>query len=404
MKPQILVSSVLVLAAIGGWGAGYAASPNADSTATFMTTVNNPDRDPLPVVPAAQPGDGLTMAPGARNAFSLVMGSAQQGANMTTSQAIRQRFFLNYLTGNISKAIGSPMDNGQADNKTFAAVARHYPVGDPNDLHVMKPDGMHLRAICSQNHTDCSPGKVWGAIVRMPFEWRPGMTLKVRYRSPKGEHSWAPIWMFTGQQRPPAPGQDPYSGFGGPNALFRTSDRPFEIDWNDNYPRLDAGVPVGHQIEFGTPDNYHTKWVEKPHGVYWANGNGWRYYDKSHKPEFESAPFDWSQDFHDLVGNWRGDGSNLIDLFVDGKLVSTIYMEYPQKTYDDPSDGKTKTIGMSLIIGNQAVPGFSRRGKPVEDNDGIPDGWTIVVQEISGWYGNVDAPDSHRASEENGLK
>jgi hypothetical protein len=403
MNLRSLVSSALALASIGGWGEGQAAVPDTDATASFMTTVNNPGPEPLPVVPAAQPGDGLAMAPGARNAFSLVMGSAQRGANMTTSEAIRQRFFLNYLTGNLAKAIGSPMDNGQANNDVFAAVARHYPVGDPNDLHVMAPDGMHLRAICARNHTDCSPGKVWGAMVRLPFEWRPGMVLKVRYRSPKGPHSWAPIWMFSGQQKPPAAGQDPYAGFGGPNALFRTSDMAFEIDWNDNYPRLDAGVAVGRPIEFGTP-SYHRKWTEPPHGVYWANGNGWRYYDRSHKPEFESAPFDWSQDFHDLVGNWRGDGSNLIDLFVDGKLVSTIYMEYPQKTYVDPADGKMKTIAMHLIIGNQAVPANSRHGQPVADNDGMPDGWTIVVQEISGWYGNIADPDAHRAAPENGLR
>ena len=392
-----LAASLIALISPIAWGA------EADSTTTFLTTVNNPSPAPLPVVPGAQPGDGLSLTPGARNAFSLVMGSAQRGANLTSSAAIRERFFLNYLTGNVTKAIGSPMDNGQANNKVFAAVARHYPIGDPNDLHVMAPDGLHLRAICSQNHTDCSPGRVWGAMVRLPFEWRPGMVLKVRYKSPRGEHSWAPIWMFSGQQKPPAPGQDAYAGFGGPNALLRNDGLAFEIDWNDNYPRLDAGVPVGHQIEFGTP-SYHRQWAAPPHGVYWANGDGWRYYDRSHKPEFEATPFDWSQGFHDLVGNWRGDGSNLLDLFVDGRLVSTVYMEYPQKTFVDPADGKAKTIAMSLIIGNQAVPANSRRGKPVQDNDGIPDGWTIVVQEISGWYGNIAAPDSHRASETNGLR
>ena len=54
-------------------------------------------------------------------------------------------------------------------------------------------------------------------------QWRPGMTLKVRYRSPKGDHSWAPIWMFTGQQISPGPGGNAYAGFGGPNTLYRAS-------------------------------------------------------------------------------------------------------------------------------------------------------------------------------------
>lgn len=376
-----------------------------DTDATFLTTPNHPLREPLPVIANALPGDGLAMAPGSRNAFSLVMGSAQRGANMTTAQAIRDRFFLNFSQGDLNKAIGSPMDTGQANNDTFAAVARHYPVGDPNDLHVMAPDGMHLRAICSQLRTDCRPGRVWGAMVRLPFEWRPGTTLKVRYRSPKGDHSWAPIWMFTGQQISPGPGGDPYQGFGTPNALYRPgSGVNFEIDWNDNFSRFSSGVPTGYQIEFGTPDIYGTKWATKPRGVYWANGDGWRYYGPSYNPEFLRTPFDWSEGFHNLVGNWRGDGSNLIDLFVDGKLAATSYMEYPQDAYVDPADGQRKTIAMSLVIGNQAIPGFSRGAASARDNDGIPDGWTIVVQEISGWHGNILNPDRRRASPENGAK
>ncbi len=360
-----------------------------------LTTVNQPLAEPLPVIANAEPGHGLAMKPGSRVAFSLRMGSAQQGANMTTSQSIRDRFFLNYMEGDLHRAIGSPMDTGQSNNNTFAAVARHYPPGDPMDLHVMEADGMHLRAVCSQR-TDCSPGHVLGAMVRLPFEWRPGMTLKVRYRSPKGDHSWTPIWMFTGQQTSPGPGGDPYHEFGKPDALYRASSTNFEIDWNDDYSRARAGVPTGYQIDFGVPDIYGTRWNTKPHGAYWANSHGWRYYNHSYNPEFERAPFDWSDGFHDLVGNWRGDGSNLLDLIVDGTLVSTLYMEYPQKTYPDPATGQRKTIAMHLMIGNQAIPAFSRGNGPIRDNDGIPDGWTIVVQEVSGWYGNIADPDRYR--------
>jgi hypothetical protein len=360
-----------------------------------LTTVNQPLAEPLPVIAGAAPGHGLAMQPGSRVAFSLRMGSAQRDANMTTSQSIRDRFFLNYMEGDLHRAIGSPMDTGQPNNNTFAAVARHYPPGDPRDLHVMEADGMHLRAVCSQR-TDCGPGHVLGAMVRLPFEWRPGMTLKVRYRSPKGDHSWTPIWMFTGQQTSPGPGGDPYRGFGRADALYRASSTNFEIDWNDDYSRARAGVPTGYQIDFGVPDIYGTRWNTKPHGVYWANSHGWRYYDHSYDPEFERTPFDWSAGFHDLIGNWRGDGSNLLDLIVDGTLVATLYMEYPQKTYIDPATGRPKTIAMHLMIGNQAIPGFSRGSGPIRDNDGIPDGWTIVVQEISGWYGNIADPDRYR--------
>ena len=79
-------------------------------------------------------------------------------------------------------------------------------------------------------------------------------------------------------------------------------------------------------------------------------------------------------------------------------------MEYPQQTYVDPSDGRTKTVAMHLLIGNQAIPSFTPGAATAKDNDGLPDGWTIVIQEISGWYGNVLNPDQLRASAQNGVK
>ena len=377
---------------------------SAEPADQFLTTPNEPLAAPLPSVRNAVPGDGLVLVKTARNAFDLIMGSAQKGANMVTAQSIRDRFFLTYISGDLHKAIGSPMDTGQADNTVFAAVARHTAPGAPGDLHVMAPDGMHLRAECADAHKDCRPGHVWGAMVRLPFAWRPGMTLKVRYRAPKGAHAWAPIWMFSGQQASPGPGGDPYRGFGGPAALYRTGSANFEIDWNDDYPRTAAGVPPGFEIDFGTPDIYGAPWTVKPHAIYRASGDGWRYYNASYKPDFERAPFDLSEGFHDLVGNWRGDGSNLIDLFIDGKLVATQYMEYPQSAYADPADGQRKQVGMHLIIGNQAIPAFSKGAANAVDNDGIPDGWTIVIQEIAGWYGTVADPDRFRASSENGVR
>ena len=58
---------------------------------------------------------------------------------------------------------------------------------------------------------------------------------------------------------------------------------------------------------------------------------------------------------------------------------------------------------MHLMIGNQAIPHVVHAG-PVSDNDGIPDGWTMVVREIFGWYGNIANADSYRASPEKGVK
>jgi hypothetical protein len=306
---------------------------------------------------------------------------------------VRDHFFLNYMVGDLNSAFGSPMDTGQADNTTFATVARHTAPGAPGDLHVIAPDGLHLRAVCANNGADCTPGHMYGAMIRIPYVFRPGMVLKVRYRSPSGEHSWAPIWMYSGEQTSPGPGGDPYAGFNTEKALFHPAKSNIEIDWNDNYPRVKAGVPPGYQIDFGTPDIYGTHWNVPPHPTYRANGAGYRYYDPSYKPDFERIPFDWSAGFHNLVGNWRNDGSHLIDLFADGKLIATQYLEY------DPAN----PVGLHLIIGNQAVPAFSPGARSVRDNDSIPEGWTITIQEISAWHGTIANPDSYRATPANAV-
>jgi hypothetical protein len=307
---------------------------------------------------------------------------------------------MNYIEGNLNDTVGSPMDTGQPNNSTFAAVARHYEVGDPNDVHVLAADGVHLRAICSQNHTDCSPGHVYAGMIRVPAEIRPGMTIKVRYKSPAGPHSWAPIWMFSGSEYSPGPGGNPYLGFGTDSSLVRlgSAGDSFEIDLNDNYPRWtnNPSVPTGEQLDYGIADIYGVKWNTPPHPLYWASGNGYNYQTAS-VPAFEQLPINWSSDFHDLVLSWQSD--NLLYEFVDGKLVAASYMEYPASTYvDQLAGGVKKTLAMNLIIGNQAIPGFTPGGSSATENDGIADGWTIVVQEISVWNGNVTAPNSYQAT------
>jgi hypothetical protein len=366
-----------------------------DSTQTFLTTPSFPLTESLPTNPNATPGDGLPLTNGASNAFSLIMGSGQTGANLTTSQSIRNTFFLNYIVGNLTTPNVSPTDTGQA-NVEFSAVARHYAVGDPNDVHVMMSDGMHLRAICSANHTNCSKGNVYGAMIRVPFEIQPNMTIKVRYKSPVGMYSWAPIWMFSGSQKSPGPGGNPYAGFGTNGSLLQlpVSNHEFEIDLNDNYPRWDNSPPVqtGYQFDYGTPNIYGNTWNVAPHSLFFANERGYTYYQNA-DPPFDQLPVDWSANFHDLVMSWDGT-ANTIYMFVDGVQVAASYLEYGRApTYTD-STGATKVQAMHLIIGNQAVPTFAP-GFDGQENDGITDGWTVVVQEISAWYGTVADPNSH---------
>ncbi len=370
----------------------------ADATQTFLWGQNFPLTTPLPVRSNATLGNGLKLTPGSTNAFSLLMGTQTPGANLTTGQSIRDTFFMNYLAGDLYSAVGEPMDTGQSGQAPFYAVARHYNVGDPNDLHLMMPHSMQLRAICSNNHTNCSQGNVYGAMVRVPYEIRPGMTIKVRYRSPTGPYSWCPIWLFSGSQISPGPGGNPWNGFGTQDSLVQeaVANHSFEIDANDNYPRWNdnPSVPVGQQVDFLTPNIYGVQWNTPPYQIYGANQAGYAFYPNA-GPALNVTPQNLTEGFHDLVLSWDGNANTIYE-FIDGKLIVSSYMEYAQApTYTD-ANGNTQVQAMHIIIGNQAIPAWLAGANSTVENDGRPDGWSIFVQEISAWYGLVNNPNAYK--------
>lgn len=406
-RANVLLGGLLALSLASGHAQSDFCQAHAsedDATGTYCTkpnfpTLGTPTRA-LPANPQAQPGDGLHLGPSSANLFSLVLGSSVPSANVRSGESVREMLYMNYLVGDPSESIGSPMDTGQNGNTVFAAVARHYRVGDANDLHLLQDDGLHLRAICSKNHTDCSPGHVYAGMIRVPAEIRPGMTVKVRYKSPAGPLSWAPIWMFSGSEKSPGPGGDPHQGAGTPMSLIQLgeSHRYFEIDLNDNYPRWynTRAAATGSQFDYGTPHGYGVVWKTRPHPLYWPEGGGYKYHAEG-TPPFEELPFNWSTGFHNLVLSWQTD--NRLFEFVDGKLVAASYMEYPARTYQDGFDGNAvKTVAMHLMIGNQAIPSFAPHGGDIKENDGMQEGWTITVEEISAWFGNIAEPWSHAAA------
>ena len=369
-----------------------------DATQNFLTTPNFPLAQPLPTRTGAIVGNGLAVTPGTSQAFSLLMGTPVSGANITTGQQIRDVFFMNYLTGNLFTTIGCPIDTGQScGNSPFYAVARHYAPGDRNDLHQLRLGGLALRAICSNNHTNCTPGNVYGGMIRIPYEFRPGMIIKVAYKSPSAPHSWAPIWLFSGSQISPGPGGNPYQGYGTQQSLVQLPQwgGSFEIDMNDNYPvwNVNPIITAGYQLDFGIPANYGVQWTKAaPHIVYSANTAGYQAW-QSASPVFETLPTPDSLGVHSLVLSWTNDGSNLMYEFMDGKLLTTAYMEYSQAPWYQDASGTWKQQAMNLMIGNQAVPNWLvSPGQTIKENDGIADGWTIVVREISAWKGTVANP------------
>ncbi len=386
---------------------------NADTSQNFCTNPNFPIygsgttsgviTNPLPTIATATPGNNLTLQPGSTNAFSLIMGSSTANANLTTAQSIRDTFYFNYITGNLNNAVVAgdcSIDTGHQDcaNVPFYAVARHYAIGDSHDLHLMVPTGVQLRAICSgpnAKNLNCTHGNIYGAMLRVPFEIRPGMTIKVRYHTAPGDHSWMPIWLYSGSEVSPGPETqaNPYTyPYNYPIQLPQYG-AEYEVDLNDNYSRFYNNPPVatGLQLDYGTPDIYGVPWTTPPHTTYMANTNGFTSYPNA-GPPFVSLPTNWSMGgYHNLVLSWNAK-SSLLYLFADGQLAFTSYLDYSfAPTYTDPADGVTKQQAMHLIIGNQAVPTFDPDNGPIMSQDSLTAGWTLTVQEISAWYGIVTA-------------
>ncbi len=387
-------------------------APIIDPQGDFLTTVNLPKAGgngvPLPTNSNIVIGDGLAMEAGATQQFGAIFGTATPKANITTTQQVYDTFFTTTMEGNLDQAIGSPMDTGQSNNSTFNAVLRTYPPSSPNNLHVVASDGLHLRAACSANHTNCGPGRIYAAgVILSQLPIRPGMTIKLRRKTPKGDHSWASTWLFSiNQGIPPVGttslwsdaakavmhncGQSSYTTFG----------KCQEIDIDDNYSRFSLGTATGKQINYGYPDIYGSIWERGkfPHLSYGANSNGYVTHLNA-GPDYEELPIDQTADFHDLVFDWRPDDT--MNLFVDGKLVISGYQDHTTGV-NYMENGILKYVGMQLMIQNAAVPGFSRGASSVTENDGLGvDGWAPVIQQLSIWNGNVANPQNFLASTTN---
>ncbi len=224
-------------------------------------------------------------------------------------------------------------------------------------------------------------------------------------------HSWTPIWLFSGTQYSPGPNQNPYPS---PNPYGTglnqyNNNQPIEIDLNDNYCRYYVNPPVacGSQLDYLMPyeplGNGDTV-AESTAYTYWANSNGYVYTPASQTDsQYESIPGDWSQGFHNLVLGLSSEntstGKVTASIILDGKLVerntfvyNTNYVfDYTSNTggapFSLPKNGAQ--VGLTLMIGNQPVPAQFGSQANIVDNDGITEGWTIVVQEISVWKGLV---------------
>ena len=360
-----------------------------DTTLTFLSTVNRPTT-PLPSIAGSVPGYGIPST-GLVPVFDAIFGSANPGANVTAATDIPALFWNNYLSGDMTNPFGSPGDTGQG-SPVFHAVARHYAPGDVNDVMPLAADGLKFKAICSQNHTDCSVGNVWAAFARLPNVFKPPMYIQVDRRTAPGNHEWNPLWMFSGEQPIPAPG----------TAIGSTIRQPLEqyileMDTDDQFSRFGEGTATGKQVNTGTANIYGDNYHVAPRPIYSANGNGYIYH--AIIPPFFETPFDQSLARHSIGLNWRI--NNLMDVLIDGKVIATHYVEWENacSRYTD-STGTSVCAGLHMMLGNQAIPIFSPGEGTAIENDGITtagfEGWTQTIYRIAAWNGSIQNPDSLR--------
>lgn len=384
-----------------------------DATTDFDLVPNFPLSDTLPKRAAATPGAGITLTPGATQMFSMLIGSNVPGANITTSQQFRDNVYLHYISGNQNNQLAWDVTTGHytPGETPFWGVGRHYAVGSPYDLHQVRGNGVHLRAISSMNRTVVAKGKIWSGMFRLGAAIRPGMFGKVRYKVGKGPNGWQSLWFYSGQQRTPRQfGSMDYYYNAGALLNFSPGGKSFEIDWNDGFSKADFGLEVGRALDtLAGVDIYGVAWQTPPYRQFMSTANGFGLVDNNF---WNTTPANasLSDDFRDVYFNWRGDGSNLMDfgMMLPGigfKVYQTAYMEFDQAATFTDIDGQVKKIGMHLICSNEPVPEFNtqiQNGVVPLDNDGIYgtgdalDGWTMCIQEISFWQGNLVNPESYR--------
>lgn len=356
----------------------------------------------LPSIAGDTPKFGLALAAGAANVVDLTFpGSGEASITVPDSASLRRDIYLNFDEGNLNSLIGFPQDSGQGPTAPFYGRARSYPVGDPNDLIPVTARGLKIRARCGgHGRTNCTRDQIRSGFLRLPTPFRPGMTMEIVYRPPTGFSAWVPWWLFTGQQLTPFPNSNAFAPGLNPAGVATH----FEIDMNDNFARADyGGCPVGGEVDFGTPDIYGTHWQTAPHMTYAANSNGWSNRTWGNPAVSTTNNYECETGFipgstRTMTLNWRADGTNLIDAYIDGKRVASAYMEYPQgQSFTDP-DGVVRQLGMTMLIGGQNVPTFDNL-RTVVDNDGILQtptqdaGWTETIYSIKAWTGNLANPD-----------
>ena len=347
-----------------------------------------------PTNPNVRPAGGVTLD-GYTNTANYVFGNAISGATVRNRDDLDKYFTYYDLHGH---QVGEPWGENGLDGlyNNFRSVFRVYADDDPESVHVFEADHLTLKAHCSgTNHTACGAGQIYQGYLRTPTVYMPGSYLEVCYRMATGDWSWSVPWLFVGEQRlhDPSNASENYASIDQPDSQTFSSQYYVEHDLNDGYTRDGDNVARGGYVNAGVPffDNGTAHPSTAPHPTYWANSNGYVAHNFGSTNGFEELPpgTNLGVGTHCIAQNWPNDGSNNVDILLDGKVIASFYEEYLADSRVR-ADGMMKQVGMYLMVSDQTSAYFEPNSENTTDQG---HGWDMDVVSIRSWNNvAVDPP------------
>jgi hypothetical protein len=376
---------------------GVAPGHAADLTQDYLRTPNFPRSDRLPSEKRPELLDGLALSAGA---ISLAALTFTPGGTTDTRAKLDAQVYYNSIFGNQQTVVGS--DGIEGDTGSNFTRPRRYAPNNPFNLLNFTPEGLNFGTVCSNNNSPdgCTPGHVYGAMIRLPTVILPGDIVSVTMKTGNSPLFWTGAAMYAAVQTTPGPGGNPYEGTGSVHYARCYG----EIDVNDDYK--EPHIPVGQQLKMGAlaiysyADNANAQCFRiAAHEVYDADGPHFAYHANDGHPYASLRRGVTYDRMHTYTAWITDDGSNLIHFFFDGMLVSTQYYEPNLTTYRDKA-GMTRKVGYSLVIAAQTIPNFLNPDHDIKTgvyahirpNDGGPivgGPWSATVQSIKIIRGSI---------------
>ena len=374
-----------------------------DYSQQWLQTVNNPTMQ-VPHDDSDRPLYGKLL-PGSKNIASINFKPNGNINNRTLLDAIA---FYNSINGDLTKSIGSPMDDPSSGSSNCRA--RHYPAGHRYDLHTFTTEGLKLGVVGKNNGKLYTSGNCYAGGFRLEPEWKPGMSLEIVFKNGRSPFIWMPLWSFSGTQISPnriteARGNPYYTATNGGklinNTLLSSNSKEYHFQyyeqdfgdfWTSNIYGPGKGL-TGGIVAYQSGSYDSPAFKLKPYTQFLANSDGFYSNQETKDPSgyrYTSLSQGMLSDrFYTLMIDWPNDGSNIIRYILDGKVYEEQYQEFLTDNYTDIY-GTLKKQGMHLLFGMQGVPSFASNAHNASNLITDRDELSMTLQSVKIWNGNLD--------------